>query len=130
MPDDGTRDAMAETDRAGFDGPVQHLDRLAPGKALVMLDFDGTLVDLAETPDGIHVPAALAPLLARLADRCAGVAVVSGRTVAELRHYLGDPDLRLYGCHGGESWEGGTYALAPGLAADDVDRIHAEEVKC
>ena len=35
----------------------------APGETALFLDFDGVLVELAETPDGIDVPPKLVPLL-------------------------------------------------------------------
>ena len=38
----------------------------------LFLDFDGTLVDLAATPDGITVPDHLEGAIARLSDRLDG----------------------------------------------------------
>ena len=40
--------------------------------AALFLDFDGTLVELAETPDAIRVSEQLRPLLTRLSERLGG----------------------------------------------------------
>ncbi len=59
------------------------------GKSCVLLDFDGTLVDIAPTPDAVTVPAGLEPLLNRAVALCGGrVALVSGRALADLDHFL------------------------------------------
>ena len=60
-----------------------------PENAALFLDFDGTLVDLADTPDSIRVPAGLAPLLEQLRQRLRGrLAIVSGRSLADLDRHL------------------------------------------
>lgn len=65
----------------------------------LFLDFDGTLVDIAERPDAVVVEAGLPALLARLRDRMGGaLAIVTGRTVADLDAYL--PGFDTCGLHG------------------------------
>lgn len=65
------------------------------------LDFDGTLLDLATTPDAIHVDAALPELLAALHRHCAGaVALISGRALSDLDFRLALPALPKAGQHG------------------------------
>lgn len=72
------------------------------GTAL-FLDFDGTLVDLADAPDLIHVPDTLPPLLERLSERLQGrLAIVSGRSIADLERHLGRTTLAISGSHGFE----------------------------
>jgi trehalose 6-phosphate phosphatase len=69
--------------------------------AALFLDFDGTLVELAETPDAIQVSPALAPLLNRLAVRLDGrLAIVSGRSIADLERHLFCAGIALSGSHG------------------------------
>ncbi|HEX6376505.1 MAG TPA: trehalose-phosphatase [Allosphingosinicella sp.] len=83
------------------DSPPPLSSRLAP--AALFLDFDGTLVELAETPDAIAVPGNLEPLLDRLAARLEGrLAIVSGRAVADLQRHLGMSGLAIAGSHGAE----------------------------
>jgi trehalose 6-phosphate phosphatase len=69
--------------------------------AALFLDFDGTLVELAETPDAIRVPPALGPLLDRLRARLDGrLAIVSGRSLADLEHHLPCLGVAVAGSHG------------------------------
>jgi trehalose 6-phosphate phosphatase len=57
--------------------------------AALFLDFDGTLVDIAERPEAVIVPPSLPPLLQRLSARLDGaLAIVSGRPLADLDHFL------------------------------------------
>jgi trehalose 6-phosphate phosphatase len=83
------------------DSPPPPLSRLAP--AALFLDFDGTLVELAEAPGAISVPSGLKPLLDRLAERLDGrLAIVSGRAVEDLKGHLGGFAAVLSGSHGVE----------------------------
>src|SRR5688500_13320940 len=69
--------------------------------AALFLDFDGSPVELAETPDSIRVPGALRPLLERLARKLGGrLAIVSGRAIADLDLYVGTAGLCVAGSHG------------------------------
>lgn len=65
------------------------------------LDFDGTLLDLAITPDAIHIDAALPVLLTRLHQVSNGaVALISGRSLSDLERRLGLPAIPKAGQHG------------------------------
>ncbi|HEY5713676.1 MAG TPA: trehalose-phosphatase [Allosphingosinicella sp.] len=69
--------------------------------AALFLDFDGTLVDLAETPDSIRVSPALEPMLRRLQRRLGGrLAIVSGRSLADLESHLPNAGIAFSGSHG------------------------------
>lgn len=71
--------------------------------AALFLDFDGTLVELAETPASIRVPTGLAQLLARLHDRLEGrLAIVSGRAINDLDSHLPAVRIAFSGSHGVE----------------------------
>jgi trehalose 6-phosphate phosphatase len=73
---------------------------LDDGSAL-FLDFDGTLVELAETPGAIRVPIGLGSLLKRVSDRLGGrVAIISGRSVKDLDRYLDSSGFAVSGSHG------------------------------
>ena len=72
-----------------------------PARAALLLDLDGTLLDLAPTPDAVVVPPDLPPALltlrARLDD---ALALVSGRTIAVLEALLDGVPYALAGEHG------------------------------
>lgn len=73
---------------------------LASSLAL-FLDFDGTLVDLADTPEGVLVPEGLVPLLAELQMLLGGaLAVVTGRQIDVLDAFLAPLSLPAAGEHG------------------------------
>lgn len=67
------------------------------------IDFDGTLVELAETPDAIVVGTRLRVLLQHLRQACQGaVAIVTGRTLATMDRHLALPWISAAGMHGSE----------------------------
>lgn len=69
----------------------------------LFLDYDGTLVDLAETPEAARPPQGLVPLLQRLAVSLDGaVAILSGRTVADIDRMLAPLEATVGGVHGAE----------------------------
>ncbi len=69
----------------------------------LFLDFDGTLTDIAEHPDAVQVAPDVVPRLTRMAQALGGaLAVVSGRPVAEIDHWLQPLRLPVAGVHGAE----------------------------
>lgn len=82
--------------------PPPSLDALlSKGPLALFLDFDGTLIELAETPDSIAVAPDLARRLATLSDRLEGrLALVSGRAIEDLEAHLGPLTLACAGSHG------------------------------
>jgi len=71
--------------------------------AALFLDFDGTLVEFAATPDGVRPDPDLNVLLGALHDvQAGGLAVVSGRPIAALDALLAPLQVPLAGIHGAE----------------------------
>ncbi|WP_300973079.1 trehalose-phosphatase [Sphingomonas sp. LHG3406-1] len=69
--------------------------------ASLFLDFDGTLVEIAEAPDAIRVGEGVRQLLADLSDRLGGrLVLVSGRSSADVRTWLAPLALPVVGSHG------------------------------
>ncbi|RHW19073.1 trehalose-phosphatase [Sphingomonas gilva] len=69
--------------------------------AALFLDFDGTLVELAESPDAVAVDARLRALLHRLSRLLDGrIAIISGRPVDGVHALIGDASLAVAGSHG------------------------------
>jgi trehalose 6-phosphate phosphatase len=104
---------------AGLESPPP---TLLDGAAL-FLDFDGTLVELAETPGAVRVPSALGPRLRRLCDRLDGrLAIVSGRSLGDLKRHVPFAGIAFSGSHGLElQWADGTHLpLSVPLGLDEV----------
>jgi trehalose 6-phosphate phosphatase len=77
---------------------LQRLDQCA-----VLLDIDGTLLDLAPTPREVWVPPGLATTLNRLLDRTAGaLALVSGRSLNDIDLIFAPDQFPAVGGHGAE----------------------------
>ena len=92
-----------------------------PARAAVLLDVDGTLAPIAERPEDAQVPTETRVELARLAERYALVACVSGRPAAEVETMLGVPGVEIVGEHGLEleplaaAWAGRMQEFARGV---------------
>jgi trehalose 6-phosphate phosphatase len=72
-------------------------------KIAFLLDVDGTILDLADTPREVYVPHALRDTLLRLFRRTGGaVAFVSGRPISELDLLFSPLELPCIGGHGAE----------------------------
>lgn len=93
--------------------------------AWLFLDFDGTLVELAERPDSVSPGPGLHALLARLRDALDGrLAIVSGRSVATLRSEFGLDPFLLAGSHGLEQARPGRPPLSPSPPASLLSVAH------
>src|ERR1700754_2397394 len=77
---------------------VPHLSETA-----VLLDIDGTLLDLAPTPREVWVPPGLAKTLNRLYRRTGGaLALVSGRSLNDIDLIFAPEQFPAVGGHGAE----------------------------
>ncbi|MFF8290863.1 trehalose-phosphatase [Streptomyces sp. NPDC016309] len=99
-----------------------------PRRAVVALDFDGTLADIVDDPEQARAHPGAVPAIAALAPRVASVAVITGRPAGvAVRHggFAGVPGLErlvVLGHYGAERWDAvtGTVRAAPehpGVAA-------------
>ena len=69
----------------------------------VLLDIDGTLLDLAPTPREVWVPPGLAKTLSQLHDKTAGaLALVSGRSLNDIDLIFAPEQFPAVGGHGAE----------------------------
>ena len=72
-------------------------------KCAILLDIDGTILDLAPSPQQVWVPPGLRRTLARLDDLTGGaVALVSGRSLADIDLIFSPLQLAAIGGHGAE----------------------------
>jgi len=82
--------------------PKPRIHSSLAGHALY-LDIDGTILEIAPSPEGVEVPVGMVPLLQRLCLKLDGaVAFVSGRTVAAIDALFEPLKLPTVGVHGGE----------------------------
>ncbi|MFC8824909.1 trehalose-phosphatase [Streptomyces sp. NPDC057137] len=111
---------------AGADGLAALLAR--PGKAVVALDFDGTLAEIVPDPEQARAHPGAVPALVALAPHVASVAVITGRPAGVAVRYggfAGVPGLEhlvVLGHYGAERWDAvsgtvRTPAPHPGVAA-------------
>jgi trehalose 6-phosphate phosphatase len=109
--------------REGLDAILAH-----PGRAVVALDFDGTLAPIVPDPDRARAHPEAVPALAALAPKVASIAVITGRPAEVAVRYggfAGVPGLDrlvVLGHYGAERWDAATGTLTapephPGVAA-------------
>ncbi|MGF7155091.1 trehalose-phosphatase [Novosphingobium gossypii] len=122
-PSDGPSDGQYPVFHSVDDLPTPPALAIGPGTAL-FLDFDGTLVDIADHPDAVVVPDDLPDLLSGLSRALKGrLAVVTGRSIAALEGLVGTLDVAVAGSHGGEfrpSADAGVQPLAEPLPGEVV----------
>lgn len=96
----------------------------------LFLDFDGTLVEIAPTPDQVRVDPDLVPALERLRVRLGGaLAIVTGRPIAVIDDFLAPARFDVAGLHGverrlGSHVSGGQAEDHPDLRAR-IPQLHA-----
>ncbi|MDG9704229.1 trehalose-phosphatase [Streptomyces sp. DH37] len=102
----------APTTPAGRDGLAALL--ADPGRAVVALDFDGTIAPIVPDPDRARAHPDAVPVLARLAPLLRSVVIVTGRpaeTAARYGGFAGAPGLEhlvVLGAYGAERWDAAT----------------------
>jgi trehalose 6-phosphate phosphatase len=81
---------------------MNFVDILYPSCAL-FLDFDGTLVDIAPQPEAVVVPTVLIQTLESLHRYLGGsLALISGRPIEQIDHFLHPIRVPIAGVHGAE----------------------------
>ncbi len=125
---------MTESDQDGNEvAPGLPVPRTAAGRAgltalieqharaLIGLDFDGTLAPIVADPAAARADPAATAVLARLSRLAGTVAIITGRPAAEAAEFAGlraAPGVIVLGHYGRERWEDGNLsspAPAPGL---------------
>ncbi len=94
----------------------------SPTRALIALDFDGTLAPIVADPTQARATVAAAAALRRLAGLAGTVAIITGRPAADAAAFAGVAEVRdviVLGHYGMQRWERGRLsspAVSPGLA--------------
>lgn len=94
---------------------IEAATEFAP-EPLVVLDYDGTLAEIAPRPELAALDPATREALAALSER-APVAVLSGRALDDVAERVGLPSLVYAGCHGLEIRGPGLEFVHPEAAA-------------
>jgi trehalose 6-phosphate phosphatase len=123
VPADHLPTPATEAGREGLDALLAR-----PGRAVIALDFDGTLAPIGPDPDQARAHPDAVPALAALAPKVASVAVITGRPAEVAVHhggFAGVPGLDhlvVLGHYGAERWDAATGRVTappphPGVAA-------------
>ena len=99
MPDDALESLLVEPRRSGL-----------------FLDYDGTLAEIVDNPAAARPLEGVVETLRGLAGKLGLVAVVSGRSAAQLLEWLG-PDVEIWGLYGAQRTERGSVVLSEDVAA-------------
>jgi trehalose 6-phosphate phosphatase len=97
---------------------------LDAGPLALTTDFDGTVSEIAPTPETARLHPRCRDSLAELSEQLPLVAVVSGRHVEDVRQLVGLPRVVYVGNHGLERWENGTTYVEPS-ASEQFLRIRS-----
>ncbi|MFF5976753.1 trehalose-phosphatase [Streptomyces sp. NPDC012769] len=118
------------TTSAGRDGLAALLAR--PEKAVVALDFDGTLAEIVPDPEQARAHPGAVAALAALAPHVASVAVITGRPAGVAVRYggfAGVPGLErlvVLGHYGAERWDAVTGTVRAAAPHPGVASVRAE----
>ena len=97
---------------------------LDPRRHALFLDFDGSIVDFAPTPDTIVLRPGTIALLENVSRRLGGaLAIVTGRRIADIDRYLSPLLLPASGVHGRE------FRPQPGDLRDDPPPAEIEQAR-
>ena len=97
------QDAVQQRVRIADETTPSHDELPSFAHCAILLDIDGTLLDLAPTPHEVVVPAGLGPMLTALQQRAGGaLALVSGRSLADIDRIFAPTRFAAVGGHGAE----------------------------
>ena len=111
QPPGGLPEPATSAGRDGLDALIA-----SPARALVAMDFDGTLSPIVSNPDAAKAHPGAAAALRSLAPLVGTVAIITGRPAAqavELGSFASVPGLLILGQYGLQRWESGRLETPP-----------------
>jgi trehalose-phosphatase len=106
-------------------------DLLSNNHVILLLDFDGTLAPIVREPGKAALPARTRAVLEKLSGKESHtVAIVSGRSLADLRNKVGIEDLIYVGNHGIEIAGPGLSFIAPGAPSARSALMNVKAAVC
>jgi trehalose 6-phosphate phosphatase len=104
---------------------IDHAAHIAATRLAIFTDFDGTLVEIADTPEDIDVPESLPQALERAARELdSAFAVLTGREIGDIDKFLSPLILPIAGAHGTQRRRADGTMEEP----DSASQIGAEEI--
>lgn len=98
----------------------------SPRTIAFFLDFDGTLVDIADRPEAVQVSDATRNVLGALSKATQGaVAIITGRDIHTIDDFLNPLRLPIAGVHGLTRRDANGQIHLPTKHAATLDRVHA-----
>ena len=94
-------------------------------KPALIVDFDGTLSELKPDPSDAAIDPVCLTLLRKLDEFLPLIAIVSGRSVTDLKTKIQLKSVELYGNHGAEKFISGKYISQSNT---EVDISHVSEL--
>jgi trehalose 6-phosphate phosphatase len=117
---------MTTPSTAGKSGKLAHP---APPQTpwCLFLDIDGTLLDIALTPDAVRVDAGLLNLLRRLERACDGaIALITGRPISAVDALFAPLQLPVAGVHGFERRSAQGHYFRPAFVGAGLSYLRSE----
>jgi trehalose 6-phosphate phosphatase len=128
IPHSLVKNAIAMKNGSGSAGGRAGAVLADPAQWALFIDIDGTLLGMAPTPDTVHVPAGLVPLLQSVERGLGGaVAILTGRRVADADRLFAPLKWVASGVHGTElrcTPDAPVAQLAPPIPADVVQAMN------
>lgn len=114
-----------QTDLVANDAALELFAGVDPTNTALLLDIDGTLIDLAPTPFEVDVPEELLTTLSRLVEVMHGaVALVSGRPIRDIDLLFSPLRLPAIGGHGAElRVRTSIHSIAPPLSKEFREQL-------
>ncbi len=115
-----TQPIAIDAEKAANQKALNIFAAIDPASIALLLDVDGTLIDIGPSPFEVDVPDDLKAALSRLYDRSGGaLALVSGRPIRDLDRLFSPLRLPSVGGHGAElRLAGGAFSRIDDLPAD------------
>jgi trehalose 6-phosphate phosphatase len=109
-------------------GPLESAPPVHPRAPwCLFLDVDGTLLDIAPTPDAVDVDARLLELLPRLERACGGaIALITGRSIAAVDALFDPLRLPVAGVHGFERQNAQGQVFRPRFVGEGLGCLRSE----
>jgi trehalose 6-phosphate phosphatase len=101
-----------------------------PSATAILLDYDGTLAEIAARPDQARLVEGAASVLREVVARFGAVVVISGRPTGEVRSMVGVDGIRYVGLYGLEAGlDGRVPEAVRALAHDAASRVEGAWVE-